>query len=285
MVPLAIGSDALGSIRLPASLCGVFGLRPTRGTVSDNGVLGAGKTISTVGPMARHAYDVELCLRAWRGAEGANDAPHRDAPAPKGSTLRYAKGMGYFSEGLDADAAEAVRCIVDALGAVREIEFPQPARARAAATLVNATESAIGRLELLRTRAQDFDRSTRDRFLAHALLPAQWYLHAQRYRRWHIAQVVAMFADIDVLIVPATPCVRRRSARRRCSWAARRFRRGRRSDGLRSRSQGPIARRSPFQSRAATGCRSASSSSRRRIASTCCCRPPRASKPAARSAH
>jgi len=71
---------------------------------------------------------------------------------------------------------------------------------------VNATESAQGKHGAMRTRWSDFDPATRDRFLAHALLPAQWYLQAQRFRRWHIAQVPRLFDEIEILVVPATPC-------------------------------------------------------------------------------
>jgi Asp-tRNA(Asn)/Glu-tRNA(Gln) amidotransferase A subunit family amidase len=73
--------------------------------------------------------------------------------------------------------------------------------------LINTSESATGKLDLLRTRLDGFDPLTRDRFLAHALLPAQWYLHAQRFRRWHAAEVLRMFETVDVVVMPATPCV------------------------------------------------------------------------------
>ncbi|HEY3178425.1 MAG TPA: amidase family protein, partial [Casimicrobiaceae bacterium] len=200
LVPLAIGSDALGSIRLPASLCGVFGLRPTRGVIGAEGVLGANGSISTLGPLARSSGDIGLCLRAWQIRGSANPSAARDRP------IRLATAGGYFRECLDADASEAVERVKEALGIAREIEFPEPRRARAAATLVNATESAQGKLDAMRTRLSDFDPATRDRFLAHALLPAQWYLQAQHFRRWHIAQVLRMFDEIDVMVVPATPC-------------------------------------------------------------------------------
>ena len=203
MVPITIGSDGLGSIRLPASLCGVFGLRPTRGAVSNGGVLGAGGTISTLGPLARSSRDIALCHRAVC----AERKGLQSAPAASDAPIRLATAGGYFRETLDDDAAEALRRVIDALGITREIEYPQARRARAAATLVNATESAVGKLDALRTRLDKFDPATRERFLAHALLPAQWYLGAQRFRRWHIEQVLQLFDEVDVIVVPATPCV------------------------------------------------------------------------------
>jgi AtzE family amidohydrolase len=197
LVPLAIGSDALGSVRLPASLCGIFGLRPTRGDIDATGVLGSGGTISTLGPLARSAADIGLAHAVM--------ADRYDAPPAQ--ALRVAAAGGYFGERLDADAREAVARALHALGATRVVEFPQAKRARAASTLINASESATGKLGLLRTRLAQFDPATRTRFLAHALLPAQWYLQAQRFRRWHNEALRRLFADVDVLVMPATPCV------------------------------------------------------------------------------
>jgi len=202
MVPLAIGSDGLGSIRLPASLCGVFGLRPTRGVINDAGVLGAGGTLATLGPLARSSDDVALCFRVI-----AKRRVTPTIPTPADAPIRIATVRGYFAEALDDDARDALQKAVDALDITRVVDYPQPRRARAAATLVNAAESATGKLDALRTRSDRFDPATRDRFLAHALLPAQWYLAAQRYRGWHTAQVLRMFDDVDVIVVPATPCV------------------------------------------------------------------------------
>jgi len=95
----------------------------------------------------------------------------------------------------------------DALGIEEDVELPDPARAKAAAILVNASESVLGRLPDLRERAHRFHPGTRDRFLAHALLPVHWYLHAQRYRASHKARLIALLERIDVVVLPATPCV------------------------------------------------------------------------------
>ena len=211
ILPLTLGGDGLGSIRLPASLCGIYGLRPTRGAVSAQGLLGAGGSISTVGPLARTARDIALCHDAL-----CHDALCGGRPAARRTVdtleegvagLRLARAGGYFAEGLDADATEALERATDALQIAETVDFPEPRRARAAAMLVHTSESAVGKLDLLRTRLDGFDPLTRERFLAHALLPAQWYLHAQRFRRWHTAQVLQFLQRIDVLLLPATPCV------------------------------------------------------------------------------
>ena len=203
LVPLAIGGDALGSIRLPASLCGVYGLRPTRGLVSRHGVMGGGG-ISTLGPMARSAADIGLCHDVLIERAGADRARAGDRADP--GALRLALAGGYFRERLDPDAADAVERAARALAIDRVVDFPQPRLARAAAMLINTSETPVGKLDALRTRLEEFDPATRDRFLAHALMPAQWPLSAQRFREWHIGQVLRMFESVDVLLLPATPC-------------------------------------------------------------------------------
>lgn len=198
-VPIAIGSDALGSIRLPASLCGVYGLRPTRDTVPARGVLGGGGTISTLGPMARSARDIAIVHALLVAQTGREPDPY--------ASLRVAVAGGYFSDRLDADAASAVERVARALDVREMMEFPDASRAKAAAILINASESTVGRLPVLRERARDFHSGTRHRFIAHALMPAQWYLHAQSYRAAHKRQVLDLFERVDVLILPATPTV------------------------------------------------------------------------------
>jgi len=86
------------------------------------------------------------------------------------------------------------------------VTIPEAARARAAAYVITTAEGSNLHLERLRTRAADFDPATRDRLLAGAMVPASWYLQAQRFRRWYHDRVMELFTRVDILLAPATPC-------------------------------------------------------------------------------
>lgn len=111
---------------------------------------------------------------------------------------------GYFTG--SGAAANAVQTVAAALGAVRAIDIPEAARARAAAFVITSSEGANLHLADLKTRAGDFDPGTRDRFLAGALVPAAWVIQAQRFRAWYRGQVVDLFREADIILAPATPC-------------------------------------------------------------------------------
>ncbi|GAB4231586.1 MAG: hypothetical protein Kow0049_14070 [Stanieria sp.] len=87
------------------------------------------------------------------------------------------------------------------------INIPESERAKAAAYLITASEGANLHLHNLKARPQDFDPATRDRFLAGALIPASWYIQAQRFRRWYRYQLQQIFQQVDLILAPTTPCV------------------------------------------------------------------------------
>jgi AtzE family amidohydrolase len=214
LVPLALGSDTNGSIRVPASLCGVFGLKPTYGRVSRAGVVLFAASFDHVGPLARSVGDLAAAFDALQGPDPDDPACNDRPPAPVTSVLdtgvaglRMAVAEGYFTEGAEPEAMEAVATVAKALGATRGVTFPEPQRARAAALVITAAEGSQQHLESLRTRAADFDPLTRDRFLAGALLPAALVLRAQRFRAWYRARVRELFGSVDVVLAPTTPCV------------------------------------------------------------------------------
>jgi len=211
LVPLALGSDTNGSIRVPASLCGIFGLKPTYGRLSRAGARLFAASLDHVGPLARTVGDLAATYDAMQGPDPLDPACARRAVEPalpdieRGAQgLRIAVADGYFAG--SGQAAAAVARVAEALGVTRTIEIPEAARARAAAFVITAGEGANLHFADLKARAGDFDPMTRDRFLAGALIPANWVIQAQRFRRWYREQLLALFNDVDILLMPATPC-------------------------------------------------------------------------------
>jgi aspartyl-tRNA(Asn)/glutamyl-tRNA(Gln) amidotransferase subunit A len=213
LVPLALGSDTSGSIRVPSSLCGIFGLKPTYGRLSRAGVFPLAASFDHVGPMARTARDLTLAYDVLQGSD-PNDpvcsdrsldpvTPQLDCDL---SGLRVAVAGGYFRKGLFPEAHAAVGQIANALGGAREIELPETERARAAAFVITAGEAAHLHFDRLRRRAHDFEPAIRDRLLAAAMMPAGSMVAAHKFRRWYSDRVLALFRDLDVIIAPATPC-------------------------------------------------------------------------------
>jgi len=214
LVPITLGSDTNGSIRVPAAFCGIFGLKPTYGRVSRAGVALFAGSLDHVGPFARSVSDLAAAYDAIQGPD-PTDPVCSDAPvvpcAPHVGReiegLRLAVAVGHFARNATAEALAAVTPVARALRVTRHIELPEPHRARAAAMVITAAEGANLHLADLKSRAKDFDPTTRDRFLARALVPASLYAQAQRFRAWYRARVAEMFQEIDVIIAPTTPWV------------------------------------------------------------------------------
>jgi aspartyl-tRNA(Asn)/glutamyl-tRNA(Gln) amidotransferase subunit A len=213
LVPLALGSDTNGSIRIPCSCCGLFGLKPTYGRLSRAGAFPFVASLDHVGPMARSVGDLAASYDAMIGPDDADLAQARvDATAvsPKlrgGAVgLRIARLGGYFARSADAGALAAVDKVARFLKAERVVELAGAERARSAAYLVSMVEGGALHLERLRARAEDFDPDTRDRLIAGTMLPGAWAVQAQKFRRRFRAEALELFHDVDVLLAPATPC-------------------------------------------------------------------------------
>lgn len=212
MVPFALGTDTNGSIRVPSSLCGLFGLKPTYGRLGRGGSKLFAQSFDHIGPLARSPLDLALAYDAMQGPDprdpGWHPGPIEPATAalPAGlKDLRIAVADDYFARQLGPEAVEAVATVAHALKAERRVTIPEAARARAAAFIITAAEGGNLHLQSLKTRAADFDPHTRDRFLAGALMPAAWVIQAQRFRAWYRAKVLALFRDVDVIVAPSTP--------------------------------------------------------------------------------
>ena len=209
---LALGSDTNGSIRVPASLCGVWGLKPTFGRLSRRGTYPFVHSLDHLGPLADCVETLALAYDAMQGPDARDPGCHALRLQPvAGELQRGIDGLrigilgGYFEDNAGPAARAVVRRAAAALAAVAQVEWPDAALARAAAFIVGASEGGALHLQDLRTRADEFEPLSVDRFIAGALQPGAWYLRAQRFRRIYRDKVNALFERWDVLLAPATP--------------------------------------------------------------------------------
>ncbi|MFY0404420.1 AtzE family amidohydrolase [Pantoea dispersa] len=213
LVHFSLGTDTNGSIRVPASLCGIFGLKPTFGRLSRSGSHPFVASLDHIGPFARSVEDLSLVYDALQGGD-ASDAfqaarpaePVSDRLSAGSEKLRSAVLGGFFADWCSDEARAAVAVAASALGAAEEVTLPQAELARSAAFIMTAAEGGNHYLPALRTQPERFEPNSRERLLAGAMLPAAWYVQAQRFRRHFQQQVLPLFDHYDVLIAPATPC-------------------------------------------------------------------------------
>ncbi len=214
LVPLALGSDTNGSIRVPASFCGLFGLKPTFGRLTRTGTFPFVSSLDHIGPLARSAEDLAASYDAMQGYDAA-DPVCVDRPAETVSGLldrgingvRIACAGGYFRAGASPEALAAMDAVASAVGATDTVDITDAQRARSAAYVITTTEGAALHLERLRARPDDFDADVRDRLIAGALVPAAAVVQAQKFRRWFREKMLRLFQHIDAILAPATPCV------------------------------------------------------------------------------
>jgi AtzE family amidohydrolase len=213
LVPLTLGTDTNGSIRVPAAFCGIFGLKPTYGRISRAGSLLLAESFDHVGSFARSVRDLALSLDVMHGADPRD--PVCSSQRLESTTTALKEGVGdlriaiiddpYFRQG-DAEVFGSVVKAAKALGVTNAVTIPGVETARAAAYVITACEAAALHRPDLRTRPLDFDPPVLDRLLAGSLFPASWYPQAQRFRTVFRARMRELFETVDVILAPATPC-------------------------------------------------------------------------------
>ncbi|AJP72355.1 AtzE family amidohydrolase [Sphingomonas hengshuiensis] len=192
MLPLTLGSDTNGSIRVPAALCGVYGLKPTHGGLPMAGVFPFVDSFDDIGPFATSVADLQL---VWGVLGGAAE---QGVAAP-----RVARLGGWFERNVAPELLQGIDAIGAHLGGIPMVELPEVEAARSAAFLMTAVEGGSLHLPELRRRAAEFDPQTRDRLIAGALMPGSAYRAAERFREWFRAEAARLFEAQDVLIAPA----------------------------------------------------------------------------------
>ncbi len=211
-VPITLGSDTNGSIRVPASLCGIWGLKPTFGRLSRRGTYPFVYSIDHLGPMASSLSGLALAYDALQSPDPLDAGCHALDIQPvmplvgKGiEGLRVGVLGGYFHDHASPAAREVVALAAKTLGAKAEVTWPDAALSRAAAFIITASEGGSLHLNDLRARADEFEPLSVDRFMAGALQPADWTIKAHRVRRVYRDKINALFKHWDILLTAATP--------------------------------------------------------------------------------
>lgn len=212
LVDIALGTDTNGSIRVPASFCGVFGLRPTFGRLPRSGIFPLVHDLDQPGPLAGNVADLAAVYDAIQGHDGGDpacaDTPNDPALPYIATPFHGSVGIldGWFDELADDQGRAAVAAAADVLGATGRVTLAGAAQARAAAYIMTCAAAGNLHFDALAARAEEFDPATRDRLLAGTLVPAHLLLRAQRYRTVFREQVLDAFRRFDLLLAPATPC-------------------------------------------------------------------------------
>ncbi len=212
----SLGEDTGGSIRGPASFCGLVGIRPTWGRVSRHGVLGASWSMDAVGPISRTVADCAVTLGAIAGQD-FNDPYTWDVPVPD-----YLAGIddgieglrvGVITERVHTDALDpnvrgSVEQAITQLGelgaVVEEVSLPLTEQSAAISTAVTYADAAAVHHQGIRERLKDYDFNLQVRLLAGSILPAQAQLKAQRLRHLLRSQILEALERVDVLVMPTS---------------------------------------------------------------------------------
>ena len=212
----ALGTDTGGSVRIPAALCGIVGLKPTYGRVSRAGVIPLAWSLDHVGPMTRTVADTALMLQALAGRDPA-DPSTADVVVPdyRAALEKGVRGLcvglpkDLFFERVDPEVRNAVLAaaqLIEDLGAsVQEIALPAISHASAASFAIITAESTAYHEGYLKTRAAEYGADVRARLVTGQFVLATQYLKAQRARRAIRAEVDAALTRVDAFLTPTTP--------------------------------------------------------------------------------
>jgi aspartyl-tRNA(Asn)/glutamyl-tRNA(Gln) amidotransferase subunit A len=216
--PASIGTDTGGSIRIPAALCGIVGLKPTYGRVSRHGVFPLSWSLDHVGPLTRTVEDAGLVLQAIAGPDPLD--PSTLGQVVPAFTARLGEPVAGLRIGVLTDAYHrevaddvhaAFRAALDVLAKLgchlEDVEFPRAGEARTGAVAVLHAEAASVHERWLRDRAAEYGADTRALLQQGQLIMATQYLRAQRVRTLLVNEVATLLRPYAAFVLPTIPVV------------------------------------------------------------------------------
>lgn len=216
LAPMTVGTDTGGSIRGPAAVCGIVGLKPTYGRVSLHGVTPLGWSLDHAGPMTTTVEDAALMLRVIGGRDSSDPVsadetvPDYSASIARGiAGIRVGVPKRHFTEGSHPDVEKAYRDALSTLESLRAsivtVDIPHADLASAAGGVIAMAEAAVFHEKRLRDSPELFDPLVRERLEVARFHTATDYIKAQRLRSLLIQEVADAFTRCDVIAVPAYP--------------------------------------------------------------------------------
>jgi aspartyl-tRNA(Asn)/glutamyl-tRNA(Gln) amidotransferase subunit A len=216
LAPIALGSDTGGSVRTPAALCGIVGLKTTVGRIGRHGVFPVSWTLDTVGPLARTVEDAALAYLVMIGSDPNDETTmgipfERNLPSLRAGVggLRIGIPNGLFFDDLDAEVdgalAEARRKF-ETLGAhVVELDFPEAIAGEALGAVISGAEACVTHEARLESQVDDMDTIVGPRMLVDRTITAVNYIKALQSMQELRRSAAQTLRDIDLLLVPTTP--------------------------------------------------------------------------------
>jgi aspartyl-tRNA(Asn)/glutamyl-tRNA(Gln) amidotransferase subunit A len=211
----SLGTDTGGSIRIPASLCGVLGMKPTIGLVSRSGVFPLSSTLDNVGPLTNSVDDCALLLDAIAGYDP--DDPLSVVSSPQSNFFsgyrhieisQFKIGVTSSFSSLDREVEENFELVLDVIGKafqVKRIDVPFAKYYKPIADLLMSCEASAVHDDMLRKKFEEYGSEVRPKIIAGSFFRANEYIQAQKIRNFLTTNLVNIFSRIDLIIMPTTP--------------------------------------------------------------------------------